>query len=141
MAKDIIIDGVNVAECEYYYEMDDCDGNHQLCNNATDIKNEYCEHYKNCYFKKLKRLEKENEELKEKKDKYYLKTLDYEMQISDLIEALEEIREIAKIDDINTCWTILNECDNCQCSADCGIQSPIKRLKVIKDKLNEVLND
>lgn len=40
------------------------------------------------YFK----LNKENEELKKKKDEYYLRTLDYETKISYLIQALEEIR-------------------------------------------------
>ena len=67
--EEIIIDGVNVAGCEYYYEMDDCDGCHQLCNNATDIKNEYCEHYKECYYKQLQRLQQENAELKAEKER------------------------------------------------------------------------
>ena len=43
---------------------------------------------------KILRLQKENEELKKKKDEYYLRTLDYETKISYLIQALEEIREI-----------------------------------------------
>ena len=31
MTKEIIIDGVNVAGCEHYTTMEDCDGIHDLC--------------------------------------------------------------------------------------------------------------
>lgn len=39
------------------------------------------------------RLEKENEEVKNRKDDYYVKTLDQEAQISDLIQENEELKE------------------------------------------------
>ena len=64
------------------------------------------EEHKNCKYRfkgkscedcplncKVKRLQEENEEVKEKKDEYYLRTLDYEAKISYLIQALENIRK------------------------------------------------
>lgn len=60
----IIIDAVNVGQCKYLNTFTDCDGYHYYCDLADDIKNEYCEHYKNCYFKQLARKTQECEELK-----------------------------------------------------------------------------
>lgn len=70
--KEIIIHGVNVAECEFYELCGCIDDNHEL--------NE-CKDNPNCYYKQLKRLEFENKLLKadyeaseqeNKKLKYYL---------------------------------------------------------------------
>lgn len=64
MQKDnevILIDNVNVAGCEHYTTMEDCDGIHDLCEQLDD----YCSTKKECYYKQLKRLEqKYNEVLK-----------------------------------------------------------------------------
>lgn len=57
--KEIIIDRVNVGQCKYLNTFTDCDGYHYYCDLADDIKNEYCEHYKDCYFKHLQRKEQE----------------------------------------------------------------------------------
>ena len=58
--KEIIIDGVDVSECEFYTTMEDCVGIHDLCEQLDD----YCSIKKDCYYKQLKRLEQENAELK-----------------------------------------------------------------------------
>ena len=56
----ITIDGVNVGQCKYLNTFTDCDGYHYYCDLADDIKNEYCEHYKDCYFKQLQKEKFEN---------------------------------------------------------------------------------
>ena len=56
----IMIDAVNVGQCKYLNTFTDCDGYHYYCDLADDIKNEYCEHYKNCYFKQLQKEKFEN---------------------------------------------------------------------------------
>ena len=56
----IIIDGVNVGQCKYLNTFTDCDGYHYYCDLADDIKNEYCEYYKDCYFKQLQQEKFEN---------------------------------------------------------------------------------
>lgn len=66
--KEIIIDGVNVGQCKYLNTFSDCDGYHYYCDLANDIKNEYCEHYKDCYFKQLARKTAECEKLKEENE-------------------------------------------------------------------------
>lgn len=62
--KEIIIDGVDVSGCKYLNTFSDCDGYHYYCDLADDIKNEYCEYYKDCYYKQLARKTQECEELK-----------------------------------------------------------------------------
>ena len=78
MTEEIIIDGVNVAGCEFYFEDNGViapDGTPERANICTSPEkscenNDSCYCNKNCYHKQLKRLEQENKELKEKiKDK------------------------------------------------------------------------
>ena len=66
MSEPIIIDGVNVAECEFLRKCVIPD------NEGCSVDDSLCCDVGNCYFKKLKRLEKENEELKEKVNNYRL---------------------------------------------------------------------
>jgi hypothetical protein len=88
-----------------------------------------CENFSsNCY---IKRLQEENEKLKEyikdlqvRKDKYYLKTLDYEAKISYLIQTLKEIRDIVKPIKENTCFGM-----------NCGA------IDWVLNEINEVLNN
>ena len=86
----------------------------------------YC---KECFERqeKIDCLQEENEELKKKKDEYYLVTLDYEAKISYLIQALEEIREKLKKYDANIGDTI--------------IANPIQDCYDTYKLINEVLND
>lgn len=48
----------------------------------------------------VKKLQQENAELKERKDKYYQRTLDLEIVVSEYRQALEEIRKLIN----ETCW-------------------------------------
>ena len=88
--EQLMIDGVNVDGCKYLNTFSDCDGYHYYCDLADDIKNEYCEYYKDCYFKQLARKTQECEELEE-----LLK-----LRTNDRIDKLERaiIRRNAKID-------------------------------------------
>ena len=91
-------------------------------------------------FKQLKRLQEENEKAKEyikdlqvRKDKYYLRTLNYETKISYLIQALEEIKEIAKYNQsYNPKYFMLR--------GDIGQIQNIKMTEIY-EKCNEVLDD
>ena len=67
MSEEIIIDGVNVAECDY------------ILSNLTCIKKEIkmkkciklCGNIPNCHYKQLQRLKQENEELKARFNEIY----------------------------------------------------------------------
>ena len=79
MTEEIIIDGVDVAGCEYmlnnkikgkqhcpakampYAKETSC-----ICRKSIDTPYNFCKHNPNCHYKQLKRLEQENKELKEK---------------------------------------------------------------------------
>lgn len=76
---------MTITECKYYRDKD----------KECDVWGIPCE-MKDCYFKELKRLEQENERLKEEKDKYYQQTLDDEIQINELLHTLQEIKAIAE---------------------------------------------
>lgn len=104
MVAKIIVNNVDVSECKYvdiieerknYIDLIVC----VACKeDITDYKE--CENNPNCYYKQLKRLEAEDEELKEKneeliaqlsrfyRNKEYIRLLKYK-------QALEEIRAIA----------------------------------------------
>lgn len=81
MTEEIIIDGVNVAECCYK------DG--VICRLNLPCGMECCDN-PNCYYKQLKRLEQENKELKEEKQtiKSYLG-----IDSKTILERLEELDE------------------------------------------------
>lgn len=86
-----IIDGVNVSECKYYvtYTKD--------CINDNKSYNK-CESYKDCYYKQIKRLEQENEELKN-----ILKDIDKKLELAldveqtDAEESFDLLYEIQEI--------------------------------------------
>lgn len=119
----IIIDGVNVAECEYYKGkcmeyMHYC----QIgCKECTDIGTKLCHYKQTERFKaKIARLEQENKELKEE-------NFNWE-QINKLQEkyksALEEIRTFAKPIKENSCFGL-----------QCGFIDFV--LETIREALNE----
>jgi len=128
MTEEIIIDGVNVAGCEFYFEDNGViapDGTPERANICASPEkscenNDSCYCNKECYYKQLKRLEVECEELKRYEYTYLDKFLD-------LKQALEEIREIASTiiteKETQTYWTYY------------------KTLSDIFEKINEVLGD
>jgi chromosome segregation ATPase len=64
MTEEIIIDGVNVSECDYISDLDcSCIFVKNYYGTTTSIR---CSQVKNCHYKQLKRLEQENKELKRK---------------------------------------------------------------------------
>lgn len=89
MTEEIVIDGVNVAGCEYF------DG---FCMKRDTS----CEESGNCIYKQLKRLEQENKELKELDKKI---CEDCEKEIKVYWNALEEIKHILEIhkDELEEC--------------------------------------
>ena len=153
MSEEIIIDGVNVAECSYYNEE-----NKPYC---CEIWDNECE-AQNCYYKQylrlkqenewlkkelnfkekeserfmigsgevLEKLKQENEELKYEIDRQketiiYLKNYDIcHKTLIQYEQALEEIREIAK------------EYMNCESE-----KLPCPQSQDILNKINEALND
>lgn len=90
MEEKIIIDEVDVSECKYYH--------YKGCS-ATGLRCENC----TCYYKQLKRLEQENEELKEQFEIETLKNNDTNECVyrSNLLNkykhALEEIKKLTVI--------------------------------------------
>lgn len=145
MTEEIIIDGVDVAGCEHYTTMEDCDGIHDLCEQLDD----YCSIKKNCYYKQLKqaentvnechkylaeledkieRLEQENQELKELNKKI---CEDWEKEIKAYWNALEEIREIAKFNQFYNPEDLL-------INGDIGQIQDLKMTEIY-NKINEVL--
>lgn len=113
--KEIYIDGVNVAGCGYFCEIDkECN----ICGMGTDGEDTFCRDCKdnsNCYYKQLQRLKQENEELKKffdsaakKNTNLENKMKEYREQYDDLYwtsnqllkdktklkQALEEVRDI-----------------------------------------------
>ncbi len=143
MTEEIIIDGVDVAGCEYYYRCD-C-----KINDDTDIN--LCKWHNDCYYKQLKRLQEKYDTLTNKffnseTDKTRLEQENKELR-REIVElrkdcnhcnfykyrsALEEIKEDMEQD--TTCE-----------SRECGCDDYAKCLNCIKEtilnKINEVLND
>lgn len=66
MTKEIIIDGVNVTECEYF----------KLNRGFNCYKGKNCNETNDCYFKQCKRLQEENEKLKANKRRCAFRSLD-----------------------------------------------------------------
>lgn len=90
------------------------------------------------------RLKAENEELK-KCYKNNSALLDFEEtnttklvnKVMKLEKILTEIKEIARVNSINTCWTAINLCADCDEIEECGLQSPFEKLKAIIQKIDE----
>lgn len=110
---EIILNGVNVAECRYL----------EKCSSyCCDLHKDNCEYLEDCDFKKYKRLEQENKELKEY-EYYYLD------KFLNLKQALEEIREIQ-----TTCLEF-KTCEKCKFYEKCDKDIE----NYILNKINEVL--
>ena len=81
----------------------------------------------------LDQLKLENEHLSEKEEeaKHYLE------EAEKFKNCLTEIKEIARVNSINTCWTAINLCEDCNETKECGLQSPFAKLKAIIQKISE----
>lgn len=103
--EEIIIDGVDVAGCEYmlnnkikgkqhcpvkampYAKETSC-----ICRKSIDTPYNFCKHNPNCHYKQLKRLEQENARLKEN-DCEQCKHLDLYIKYK---QTMQEIKSIAE---------------------------------------------
>ena len=97
--SEVYIDGVNVAECENYTTIEDCDGIHDLC----ELLDDYCSIKKNCYYKQLKRLEAENEKLKKEVENlnFYINEYKIVWEIEKkekYKQAFEDIKKLAELE-------------------------------------------
>ena len=52
---------------------------------------------------------------------------------------LVEIQDMASVNAITTCWTVIDNCDKCADKTGCGSQNPLKKLEIIRKKIHEVL--
>ena len=59
------------------------------------------------------------------------------IEIQLLKKTLAEIKEICKVNAINTCWTALNLCDKCDEKEECCLQSPLAKLDAISNIINK----
>lgn len=142
MSEEIIIDGVNVAECEYYFKdngviapdgtserTDICTSPEHTCEN-----NDSCYCNKDCYYKQLQRLKQENEELKEKINSYICSANCYKYKEAEKYkQALEEIRDIVEEQCKYNCGISLHNCYD-KPRIDCLFYR-------IKTKIEQVSND
>ena len=74
---------------------------------------------------------------KEYKCPYYVKCL--ELQLHRYKQAIDEIKGLATINSMTTCWTFLNACDTCD-KEEANVQCPQAKLEEIFKKC-EALND
>lgn len=128
MTKEIIIDGVNVAECGFYHpEIDN------YCHIALAFSDDYvdndhtyleCKQNPNCYFKQLQRLKEKNTELLNIANNGGALLIAEKDKTNNYKQALEEIKEIVKPIKDNTCFGM-----------NCGA------VDWILNEINEVLND
>ena len=117
MAEEIIIDGVNVAGCEYCFKRDNT-----VC--CSDYITGLCEDY-NCRYKQLKRLEQENNSLQAQLNNITVQT-------NNTITALEQENKQIKsaLEKINrTLLGVRGLSINCD-----------KQIIKVKAIINEVLN-
>lgn len=95
MSKEIIIDGVNIAECGFLC----CKHNgNELIKNYCSIFNNKCICNPDCYFKQLQRLKQEKEELKKRCEELDKMTGIFSARLANKYkQALEEIRKILEV--------------------------------------------
>ena len=125
MTEEIIIDGCNVAGCENYTTIEDCDGIHDLCEQLDD----YCSIKKDCYYKQLKRLEQENFALTQESQQKSQTICELEQENKQMKSALEEINITVK--------QLLQGV-----SSNCINNTPyLTALSLIENKIDEVLGN
>jgi predicted RNase H-like nuclease (RuvC/YqgF family) len=96
-SKQIIIDGVNVAECEHLYREIDCLAHmdYSECCEGYDPSYGYCPNT-DCYYKQLKRKEQECENYKQLAAKHCAETINMQREIDQLKAKNEKLKEEVK---------------------------------------------
>ena len=120
--KQIIIDGVYVSGCEFYWR------EKKLCNNGNLTG--YCQENKDCLYKKYKRKEQECEELKHKvelmmdcascKVDEYKQTL---AEIKEICNSVENIENINSLYDAKLSGMYLQAHKILQKISECGVKN------------------
>lgn len=124
MNEEIIIDGVNVAECEYAANTIPVDCKNNTC---------FCYEDENCYFKQFKRLQEENKKLKEVTNEAIIEHENLLINRNDFAERAEKYRQALEkikktiLDHKSKEWNCFNDMD--------------AKLEKISEILDEVLND
>ena len=144
----VYIDGINISECAYalapvnYQKEISC-----IACKASITKLNFCKRNPDCYFKQLKRKELEYGKLKQEYDEAFgaidnvrQAKEDLQKEKNHYQKTLKQIKEIAWVNPVNTCWESLNLCDKCEEKKDCEMQSPFVKLKLILQKVNEALD-
>lgn len=148
------INGIDVSECEFYFEDNGViapDGTPERANICTSPEkscenNDSCYCNKDCYFKQLKRLQEENEKLKENQccpetcEHIATEIIRYSNVCevnSKYKQALEEIRVFSKNFCGDKCPFYENEYSEV-CNEACLLDNIVNP---ILKKINEVLND
>lgn len=128
MNKPIIIDGVDVSECEFY------EPKAQVMQCHRGAITQRCKE-NNCHFKQLKRLKAENEELKEEYNKYNSFCAEANAQISELTQIIFSTYRLLIRDFDNLKGKILAEKDMEY------IEKRNQSISQCLKQLNEVLKD
>ena len=143
MTKEIIIDGVNVAECKHFWNKQEAT-KLELC--RVNFANNYfsngipvaekCKKHPDCYFKQLQRLKKENTELLNIANNGGALLIAEKDKTNKYKQALEEIREI-----INEQKPTLDKAiSQSEFTLERLCNYEEKYIKIV-DKINEVLNE
>lgn len=91
---------------------------------------QYC---KNCY-----ELQEQLDQLKAENELYKQAHKTEQDRRRKFEQVLDEIKEVAWVNAVNTCWSSLHLCDKCDEKEECGLQSPFAKLKQILEKILEV---
>lgn len=83
------------------------------------------------------KLKTENNNIKETFDGLFKVQYKLADNNKKLRQCLTEIKEIAEINPINTCWTVLELCEKCDENKECDIQCPFFKFKLILQKISE----
>lgn len=122
--KEIIINGIDVSECNYailpnkqcymksmfYAKETSC-----IACKEHNTKRNFCKNNPNCYYKQLKRKERECEELKFNEKNFRIDAARAKMKASKYKQALDEIESLCKNEACSPCKELEenNHCDEC----------------------------
>lgn len=141
MTEEIIIDGVDVAGCEF---IGDIKSKFVKCtswvhNSKKQVSGHWdCRENKNCYYKQLKRLEQERDELKQENERLKEKVKDLDAMTGIFSARLAEKYKSA-LEEIRI---YINRCRNSLCDSNCEYWNNCKgnyNIDNILTKINEVL--
>ena len=148
MTDKIIIDEVNVYECEHYIR-GECTAKYYL-ENGYEIRNFFdCEKFPNCYYKQLQRKTAECEELNRKlnnekiADKSEIEIfnqtcLDLQEELKESISKFEELKiKLMQKDEVNAFFNIPIEGWSSDPCAICESKNEYQRYKQVLEEIEE----